>query len=37
MGDLMNSLKLRINDPNKQLIKSFMQLSGILFSVLNEK
>ena len=33
----MNSLKLRINDPNKQLIKVFMQLAGILFPVLNDK
>jgi hypothetical protein len=37
MSDLMNALKLRINDPNKQLIKVFMQLSGILFPVLNDK
>ena len=37
MSDLMNSLKLRINDPNKQLIKVFMQLAGILFPVLNDK
>ena len=37
MNDLMNSLKMRINDSNKQLIKVFMQLTGVLFSVLNDK
>lgn len=37
MNDLMNNLKARINDPNKQLPKTFMQLTGVLFPVLNEK
>jgi len=33
----MNNLKTRINDPNKQLIKVFMQLTALLFPILNEK
>ena len=37
MNDLMNNLKGRINDPNKQLPKLFMQLAGVLFPVLNDK
>ena len=37
MSDLMNGLKLRINDPNKQLIRIFMQLTGLLFPILSEK
>jgi hypothetical protein len=37
MNDLMNNLKTRINDPNKNIIKTFMQLSGALFPVLSEK
>ncbi len=28
---------MRINDPNKQLIKVFMQLTAVLFPILNEK
>lgn len=35
--DLMNGLKMRINDPNKQLPKIFMQLTGVLFPTLSEK
>ncbi len=37
MNDLMNNLKIRINDPNKNNIKSFMQLTGVLFPVLSDK
>jgi hypothetical protein len=37
MSDLMNNLKTRINDPNKNIIKIFMQLTGALFPVLNDK
>jgi hypothetical protein len=37
IGDLMNTLKTRINDPNKQLIKLFMQLTGLLFPILHER
>jgi hypothetical protein len=33
----MNNLKPRINDPNKNVIKTFMQLTGVLFPVLNDK
>ncbi len=35
MNDLMNSLKPRINDPNKNSVKTFMQLAGVLFPVLS--
>lgn len=37
MNDLMNNLKPRINDPNKNVIKTFMQLTGVLFPVLSDK
>lgn len=37
MNDLMNNLKTRINDPNKNIIKTFMQLTGVLFPVLSDK
>lgn len=37
MNDLMNNLKSRINDPNKNIIKIFMQMAGVLFPVLSEK
>ena len=37
MNDLMNNLKARINDPNKNIIKTFMQLTGVLFPVLSDK
>lgn len=33
----MNTLKTRINDPNKQLIKLFMQLTGLLFPILQDR
>ena len=35
MNDVMNNVKIRINDPNKNNIKTFMQLAGVLFPVLN--
>ena len=31
MGDLLNTLKSRIADPNKNIIKYFVQLTGIVF------
>ena len=37
MNDLMNNLKNRINDPNKNIIKTFMQLAGVLFPILSER
>ncbi len=37
MNDLMNNLKPRINDPNKNIIKTFMQLTAVLFPVLSDK
>ena len=37
MGDLLNTLKTRIADPNKQLIKTFVYLTGVLFSFMNER
>lgn len=33
----MNALKTRINDPNKQLIKTFMQLAALVFPTLNDR
>jgi hypothetical protein len=33
----MNNLKPRINDPNKNIIKTFMQLTAALFPVLSDK
>jgi len=36
-NDLLSCLKTRINDPNKQLIKTFMQLAALVFGALNEK
>lgn len=37
MNDLLNTLKTRIADPNKQLIKIFVHLTGIVFEFMNEK
>ena len=37
MNELMNNLKPRINDPNKNIIKTFMQVTATLFPVLNDK
>ncbi len=34
-NDLLSCLKTRINDPNKQLIKTFMQLAALVFGALN--
>lgn len=34
-SDLMNALKTRINDPNKNVIKTFMQLAALVFPVLS--
>jgi nitrate reductase NapE component len=35
MNDLVNNVKQRINDPNKNNIKTFMQLGGVLFPILS--
>ena len=37
MNDLMNTLKPHINDSNKNIVKTFMQLTATLFPVLNDK
>ena len=37
MSDLLNTLKTRIADPNKQLIKTFVALTGLLFSFMSER
>jgi hypothetical protein len=35
--DLVATLKTRINDTNKQLIKTFVSLTGLVFSTLPER
>lgn len=35
--DLLATLKTRINDPNKQLIKHFVHLTGLVLCALPEK
>lgn len=35
--DLLSTLRVRINDPNKQLIKVFIQLTGLVFGILGER
>lgn len=35
--DLLSTLRVRINDPNKQLIKVFIHLTGLVFSVMHER
>ena len=37
MGDLLNTLKTRIADPNKQLIKTFVCLTGLIFGFMSER
>ena len=37
MVDLLNTLKTRIADPNKQLIKTFVHLTGLVFGFMSEK
>ena len=36
-NDLLSTLRVRINDPNKQLIKIFIHLTGLVFTLLNER
>ena len=37
MGDLLTTLKSHINDTNKQLIKVFVHLSGLVLVSLSDK
>ena len=37
INDLVATIKIRINDPNKQLIKGFVHLAGQVFCALPEK
>jgi hypothetical protein len=37
VGDLLNTLKAHINDTNKQLIKVFVHLAGLVLVSLSEK
>ena len=37
LSDLLNSLKVRIADPNKNIIKTFVQLTGIVFEIMPER
>lgn len=35
--DLVATLKTRINDPNKSLIKTFVHLTGLVFGSINDR
>jgi hypothetical protein len=35
--DLLNTLKTRIADPNKNIVKYFVQLSGLLFETMSDR
>ena len=37
LNDFLNTLKIRIADPNKQLVKSFVNLTGMTFELMSEK
>ena len=37
LGDLLNTLKTRIADPNKNIVKYFVQLTVLVFQVMSEK
>ncbi len=37
LSELLNTLKVRIADPNKQLIKTFVNLTGIVFGLMSER
>ena len=37
LGDLLSTLKVHINDTNKQLIKVFVHLAGLVLVSLSEK
>ena len=36
-SELLNTLKTRINDPNKQLIKVFVHLTGLVVPLLSDR
>ena len=35
--DLLNTLKTRIADPNKNIVKFFVQLTGLLFETMSDR
>lgn len=35
--DLLNNLKTRIADPNKNIVKYFVQLAGLLFETMSDR
>lgn len=37
LSDLLMTLKVRIADPNKQLIRTFVNLTGIVFSLMSDR
>ena len=37
LNDFLNALKQRIADPNKNIIKYFVQLTGIVFELMTDK
>lgn len=37
LGDFLNTLKTRIADPNKQLVKVFVHLTGVVFTLLSDR
>lgn len=37
LNDLLSALKTRISDPNKNIIKYFVQLTVMVFEVMSEK
>lgn len=37
MNDFLNTLKQRIADPNKNIIKYFVQLTGLVFTLMSER
>lgn len=37
MSELLATLKTRVNDPNKQLIKVFVHLTALVFGILSER
>lgn len=37
LSDLLNTLKARIADPNKNIVKYFVQLAGLLFETMGDR
>ncbi len=35
--DLLNNLKTRIADPNKNIVKYFVQIAGLLFETMSDR